>query len=177
LPKANEVGAKLTTGAGFVPVPVSVTVCGLFAALSAIDSEALRAPAADGVKVRLMVQFAPAASVAPQVCVWEKSVGWVPVNEYPVIVSGELPVFVRVTVLAALAMFSVWLPKASEVGVRVALGAGAVPVPVRAAVCGLPAALSTTDSEAERAPAAAGVNVTLIVQFAPGATLVPQVLL
>ena len=56
-------------------MPVRATVCGLPAALSAMERLALRAPAAEGVNVTLMVQFAPAAKVAPQVCVCAKLVG------------------------------------------------------------------------------------------------------
>ena len=50
------------------------------------------------------------------------------------------------------------------------------PVPVRATVCGLPVALSEMVSEPERAPAAVGVKVTVSVQEAFAATLVPQLL-
>jgi hypothetical protein len=50
---------------------------------------------------------------------------------------------------------------------------GAAPVPVRAAVCGLPGALSATLTEAERDPEAVGLNVTLIVQVPPAATVPP----
>ena len=51
-----------------------------------------------------------------------------------------------------------------------------VPVPVRVMVCGLPLALSVMLTEAVRVPAAAGVNVTLIVQLLFAATELPQVL-
>ena len=51
-----------------------------------------------------------------------------------------------------------------------------MPVPVRLTVCGLPVALSVIVTAAVRAPLAAGVNVTLIVQFAPAPTELPQVL-
>ena len=60
-------------------------------------------------------------------------------------------------------VFTAWLPKETEAGERLTLGA--VPVPVRLAVCGLPAALSATLSVPLRAPVAVGVNVTLIVQL------------
>jgi hypothetical protein len=49
-------------------------------------------------------------------------------------------------------------------------------VPVRLTDCGLSEALSVIVTLAERLPAAFGLNVTLIVQFAPAATLEPQVL-
>ena len=50
-----------------VPVPVSGTVCGDPLALSVMVKVPVRVPVAVGVKVTLMVQFAPAATVAPQV--------------------------------------------------------------------------------------------------------------
>jgi hypothetical protein len=51
-----------------------------------------------------------------------------------------------------------------------------VPVPVSAAVCGLLASLSATLKVAVAAPATVGVNVTLIVHFAPVASVAPQAL-
>src|SRR5207237_8865917 len=62
LPMPGLVGANPTPGA--VPFPLSVMICGLPPALSASDSVPVRAPEAVGVKVTLMVQFAPAAKVA-----------------------------------------------------------------------------------------------------------------
>jgi hypothetical protein len=85
-----------------VPVPVSGTVCGLPAALSVIETEAVRMPFAVGVKVTLMVQFAPAATLVPHVFVCEKSVELVPVTPMLVIVRVALPVFVKVTFCAGL---------------------------------------------------------------------------
>src|SRR5712664_3164275 len=45
------------------------------------------------------------------------------------------------------------------------------PVPVRDTVCGLPDALSVIVRVPVREPTAVGVNVTLIVQFAPAANV------
>ena len=56
-----------------------------------------------------------------------------------------------------------WLLYVSELGESAAVAV--TPVPERLAVCGLPLALSVTDKDAERAPVAVGVNVTLIVQL------------
>jgi hypothetical protein len=56
-------GVSLTCGP---PVPVSDTVCGLFHALSVIVKVPVRVPSAVGVNVMLILQFFPAASVAPQ---------------------------------------------------------------------------------------------------------------
>ena len=50
-----------------------------------------------------------------------------------------------------------------------------VPVPVKATFCGLPEALSVNVNVPVRLPAAVGVNFTLIVQLAPGATELPHV--
>jgi len=64
------------------------------------------------------------------------------------------------------------LPKGTDEGVSVT--AGAVPVPDRLAVCGLFEALSVTVSVALRAPVAAGVKVTLMVQLELAASELPQ---
>src|ERR1700686_361329 len=50
------------------------------------------------------------------------------------------------------------------------------PVPDSVAVCGVPGALSLTRKAAVKAPLPVGANVTLIVQFAPTAKVVPHVL-
>jgi hypothetical protein len=50
-----------------------------------------------------------------------------------------------------------------------------VPVPARLTFCGLPPPLSFTFTDADLPPLATGVNVTLMKQLAPAATLVPQV--
>ncbi len=52
---------------------------------------------------------------------------------------------------------------------------GDVPVPVSATVCGLPVALSVTESVPLAFPAVVGAKLTLIVQELPAATLEPQV--
>lgn len=49
-------------------------------------------------------------------------------------------------------------------------------MPVSEMLCGLPDALSVTDSVAFRTPVAVGLNVMLMVQLALAATLEPQVL-
>jgi|SRR5438876_150234 len=77
--------------------------------------------------------------------------------------NGPVPVFVRVTVFGALVVPTFTFPKLRLVGER--LTAGAVPVPVRLTVCGLPLALSVTVKLAAHVPEAVGVNVTLKVQL------------
>jgi hypothetical protein len=175
LGKASVAGDSDAPGAGAgVPVPLSDAVCGDPLALSATDSVALYACAAAGENVTVIVQFAPAASVPPQVVVFEKSV--VSLSVMPLIFNTALPVFDNVVDTAADVDPTAVLAKLSVVGDSDATGAGAgVPVPLSAAVCGEPAALSATESVALYACAADGENVTEIVQFAPAANVLPQV--
>ena len=81
---------------------------------------------------------------------------------------------VRVIVCAELVVPEGRLPKARLVGERPT--AAAAPVPERLTVWGLPLALSATLRVAARAPPAEGVKVTVIVQCAPAATELPQLL-
>jgi hypothetical protein len=86
-----------------------------------------------------------------------KSLGLVPVMLGTMLLSGALPVFDSVAAIADEVVPTVVPGKLSE-GLREA--AGAVPVPVRVAVCGDPVALSATDNVAEKLVADAGVKVT-----------------
>ena len=174
LPKGRLVGERLTRAAAGVPLPERLTVCGLPLALSVMLSEAVRLPLAEGVNVTLIVQLVPAATLAPQLLVCAKSLALVPASARLVMLKVALPVLLRVTVCAVLVVLTAWLPKARLVGERPSTGA--VPVPERLTVCGLPLALSEMLSEAARLPLAEGVNLTLIVQLAPAATELPHVL-
>jgi hypothetical protein len=89
-------------------------------------------------------------------------------------VSTALPVLVSVTDCLALTVPRVCWPNESVDGERFATGAP-TPVPLKLTVWGLPLALSATETDALREPVAAGVNVTLMAQLAPAATLLPQV--
>ena len=93
----------------------------------------------------------------------------------PEIFRAPLPVLLKVAVSTPLVVPTDWFPKERLVGERPSIGA--VPVPERATDWGLPAALSVMLTEAVRLPLAVGVKVTLIVQLAPAATELPQVLL
>src|SRR5256884_439217 len=168
LPKTGRAGCRAR--AEVSAVAVSVIINGLSPASSASDSGPVRAPKADGVKVTLMVQCAPAASVAgllgqalAQVLVAAKS----PEAANELIVKAAVPVFVSVTVIGVLVVASGWLPKPRLVGANPT--PGAVPFPLSVMICGLPPALSASDSVPVRAPEAVGVKVTLMVQFAPAA--------
>jgi hypothetical protein len=158
---------KPKSGTGAVPVPVSGTVCGLLVALSVMVKVPVRGPVTVGVNVTLIVQvFDPAVAgkVAGQadvpVLVSAKS----PDAAMEMIVRGPVPVFVSVTVCAALIIFSSWLPKVRLVGASVTAGVGFAPVPVNAMFCGLVLSLSVSCNVAVSLPTTVGLNVTLTVQ-------------
>ena len=122
-----------------------------------------------GLKVTVTVQLAFTASDAVQVVVSVNTAA-------PLMVKGSVsdraavPLLVTVT-LRALDEPEVTLPKARLVALNFATGAAEVtPVPVRATVWGEPVALSAIETEAEREPEAAGLNVTLTVQEEPAAS-------
>jgi hypothetical protein len=104
----------------------------------------------------------------------EKSVVLAPVMVMLVMVKAAVPVLLRVMAVPAVVVPSATTPKGTDVGENVATGP--VPVPVKVADWGLPEALSVMVTAALRAPVAVGLKVTLMVQFAPAATPVPQVL-
>ncbi len=161
--------------AGAVPVPDKALVCGEPAALSATESVAVKLAAEAGVKTTEMVQVAPAASEEPQVLVWLKSAGLVPVRVMPEMVSAPLPVLLSVAFCAALAVPAVDV-KVSVAGVSEAAGAAAVvPVPESDAVWGELEALSVTVTVPGREPRDCGSKVTAMVQVAPAASVLPQV--
>jgi len=133
-------------------------------------TEAARFPVAVGVKVTLIVQCAPAARLkllAGHVLVSAKSPLLAPLRAILEIVNGPVPLFVSVTVWAALAVVINWPAKVRVSGESVTTGT--TPVPVRDTLCGLPVALSVMLTLAVRLPVAVGLKVTLIVQFAPAA--------
>jgi hypothetical protein len=159
-------------------VPVRPTVCGEAAALSVTETFAVRVPAAVGSNVTVILQVPATAMGDVQLLVSVKSEGSVPVIAMVVKVSGAVPGFDRVTVCVASATPTSVEANVSEVGENEISGTP-VPVPDNVADCVEPVvlpALSVTVTLALRLPAAFGVNVTVIVQFVPAATEVPQVL-
>jgi hypothetical protein len=84
-------------GSGQVPVPLSVTICGVFAALSFIVRVPATVPVPAGLNLTLILQLAPGCSEAQVVALVKLAVMVILVT-----VSDALPVFVRVTVFAAL---------------------------------------------------------------------------
>jgi hypothetical protein len=102
-------------------MPDSGTVCGLPEALSVIVRFPVRAPTCVGVKVTLIVQFFPAASVLPQgfvLVVRAKS----PLVAMLLMFRVAVPLLVSVTVFAAAVTPTTTLPQAKEVGDRVTAG-------------------------------------------------------
>src|SRR5262249_16633011 len=80
-------------------------------ALSATAMEALRAPAAAGRKVTVMVQLDPAARLDPQLLVWAKSPGFAPVMVMLEIERAAVPMLLNVTFCGALSDPTVTVPK------------------------------------------------------------------
>src|SRR5258708_6873096 len=92
----------------------------------------VRAPAAVGVNVTLIVQFAFAASVAGligQAVAPVLDAAKSPDAAMELIVKGPVPVFESVTVCAGLVVATTWLPNVRVVGAS--RTAGTTPVPVR----------------------------------------------
>ena len=92
-------------------------------------------------------------------------------------VKATLPpvVFVTVSIFAELVVPTGTLPKARGLGLTLAVGAGGVPVPLRATGEPLTGTLPVMDSVPLTDPVIVGEKTTLIVQVAPPARLVPQV--
>ena len=142
-------------------MPVKPIVCGLPVASSAILIVAVRVPVALGVNVTLIVHVPPfAATDVPQLSVLAKSPPFVPLMVMLVMFKTAVPLLVKVTGWA-----DDVVPTNCPLNVRDVLPnttAGAIPVPVKPIVCGLPVALSAMLIVAVRVPVALGVNVTLI---------------
>src|SRR5215472_3001219 len=134
------------------------------------DREPVRVPVVVGTKVTLMVQLAPAASVAPQELVCAKS----PEAVIPLMVRGPSPVLVKVTTWALLALPTNWFAKLRLAGDQAATGV--VPVPVRLAEGAVLVKSPDTVMEPLRLPCAVGAKDTLMVHVAPTARVAPQLL-
>src|ERR1017187_3682190 len=85
-------------------------------------TDALRLPAAVGVNVTEMLQFPPAATLAPQVLVCAKSPGLVPVTARLLIRRVAEPMLLRVTDWAALVVPRFWLANVRLPELRERLG-------------------------------------------------------
>lgn len=151
--------------------------------MSVTLTEAKREPEAVGAKSTAMMQeeFAASEPLEGQVVCGEerirKSPAFKPIVVMLKMLRLEVPVLVRVIVFAEEVLPTLVLGNVSEVGLK--LTPGAVPVPLRGMICGVPGASSATSTSPVIAPRAAGVNVTVIVQvpFAASEPMVAQVLL
>ena len=128
----------------------------------------MRVPVAVGVNVTPTVHVPPAPSVDPTPPQVLLAIPKSPAVEMPLKVSVVVWLLVSVTVCGA----EVWprdtLPNAMLVGETVT---AATPLPASLLVCGLLEALSVTDNVPLLVPVEVGVNVTLIVQLAPFASV------
>ena len=93
-------------------------VCGLLNALSVIVIEPKRLPEETGANATLIVQLFPAATLVGQLLTSVKS----PVEVRLEMLSGALPVLVKVTTCAALVVPTVWPANVSVVVERLATG-------------------------------------------------------
>src|SRR5437870_168925 len=139
VPMACVENVKLTgESLAVVPIPLSVTFCGLPAALSLMLTAAVRVPLAVGLKVTLIPQLAPAANELPQVWVCAKFPALVPVIAMLLMVKIAVPVFLSVTVLAVLVVPIACVEKVRLVGDKVAFGPEIAAAPLNVTLCGVP---------------------------------------
>lgn len=96
-------------------------------------------------------------------------------NPVPLRINAPFPVLESVMVCASAVVPTVVLAKVKLDGDDRPT-TGAVPVPLKTAVCDDPLALSAMLTAAFNVPEAVGLKVTLIAQLTPADTLVPQVL-
>lgn len=171
VPKFNVDAESVTGELEVLPVPLRVTVWGLFPALSVKVRAPVAAPETVGVNVTPTVQVAPAATLVPQVLL-EMPKG--PLVAMPENVSDPLWLLVNVMDLAELVEPTAVVLKLRDEADSVT---GALPVPLRLAVCGLVTAPSVKVSAPVAAPSAVGVKVTPTLQLPLAAMPVPQVLL
>ncbi len=162
-PKARLLVLRASVGVGArLPVPLSATVVGEFAALWTMPRVALRAPAAAGVKVTGSVQELLAATLppAPQLppAARANSLALLPVMLRLLSTSGAVPVLLSVSVRLGLVLPTVVAARLSAVLETAAAGlVVAVAVPLRAMTTGVRVLLWVRLSVPVRVPAAVGV--------------------
>ena len=161
--------------AGSTATPLTASVCGEPASLSFTSSVAVNVPAAFGLNVITIPQLFPIARPVPQVLVSVNAVASVPVKPMLVIARAAVPELVSVMLGAVFVDPTVVELKLSVCADSFATGAGVTPVPCNVTACGEPNALSAKLNHVLSAPIAAGLKITVTVQEAPAATLVPHV--
>src|SRR2546430_16124985 len=116
-------GAEQSVAA--VPVPVNETLCGLPDAESVTVTAPVRVPVCVGANFTMMLQLAPAFSVAGQLLLWTKS----PLEAIPLSVSVDPPLLVSDTDCAVLVVPICWFPKVKLLRVGTTAGPEFVPTP------------------------------------------------
>jgi len=129
--------------------------------------------ASGGVKVALIEQLDPAARLAGQLFEVENEVGLAPVSVMLPIRRGESPVFESETDLVGLWVPVFWSSKGMLPDEKVTVGADPA-VPSREIAWGEFPALLVIIFVAAWLPEESGVKVTVTVQLAPAARLLPQ---
>jgi len=149
-----------------VPKPLTFTTSGLDAAFEAMLTVPVRAPALPGANAAFTVHIPPGTTVP-------HAVAAVKLADAVALLITRLAVPVLVTVIGCVpeVVPTGWLPKLMLVVLRLTAGAVTTPVPVTAAVCGLPVAESDTKSVADLAPEVVGLKVTPMLQLCPPATV------
>src|SRR5512146_749188 len=137
-PKGTAVGDRLSAGTAMLPVretePAVAGVATLTVSLAVFGFGVVLV----GMKVTSTRQVPLTGSVrgkGPQLLVCANCPGLVPPSATPLMVSGAVPVLATITLCAAVRTFSVELKVNAAV---LSESTGAMPVPLTAAVCGLP---------------------------------------
>lgn len=155
-----------------VPVPLNATLALVVPVM--VRSVVSTLAGFVGVKMNVMVQFAPALMNAPQFVLWRvKSAASPVVMVKPRLFCVLPPVLLMVTTTPVVGVPTKELGKFTGRGARMMVGPNATPVPVKGAV---PVALPLTLKVSFRGPALPGVKVTETVQDAAAASVAPQVL-
>ncbi|MGC1424441.1 MAG: hypothetical protein WA815_18950 [Terracidiphilus sp.] len=175
----SAVGLTVTPPAtGRLPVPESVTCCGLPLAESETVSVAVRDPAAAGLKIMPMLQVLDPGRLDPQVLpAIEKSAGSVPTRATLSMEIVVVPSLCNVTFWSALSEPTSSAPKESVCGVTVKVLIFPVAVPESATLRDELNPEWLKVRIASRAPGACGVKVIVAVQLEEAARLALQVLL
>src|SRR5947209_5293936 len=129
-------GAPIEVTPVWMPVPLSATENGLGAAVVWMTRLAVRGAAVVGLKTTptLHGAFGPRTwPLQPLLPMWKSPAS---LKLIPVTLSDAVPVFVRVTICALLAVPTCWLPKLRLVGLRLTAAAGVgVAWPLRLTPC------------------------------------------
>jgi len=155
---------------GAIPVPVTDTVCDTAGSVTWMLNDDVFCPCAIGENVMATLQDAPAAKVEEQV---GTAVNGAPILK-PAKLNAASPVFVIVTVWAALVVPINWVPNPILEGDTESTGA--TPFPVTGRVCDASGDATITLRFADAVPRVVGKNETLIEQLAPAVTVDPQLL-